>query len=95
MKAVYAHDRRAKLLLDAETKSLTVLHISFLSSFCFISVLHLAFPLLCSYSTAIVVVRRKAQVKFCFETISCFSNASHVGLVLKNICSCPPQPRNY
>ena len=43
MKAVYARDRRAKLLLDAETKSPTVPHISFLSSFCFISVLHLAF----------------------------------------------------
>ena len=88
MKAVYARDRRAKLLLDAETKSPTVLHISFLSSFCFISILHLAFPLLCSYSTAMVFIRR-------FDAISYFSGACHVGLVLKNICSCPPQSRNY
>lgn len=83
MKAVYARDRRAKLLLDAETKSPTVLHISFLSSFCFISVLHLAFPLLCSYSTAMVFIRRKAQVKLRFDTISCFSDACRIGLVLK------------
>ena len=80
MKAVYARDRRAKLLLDAETKSPTVLHISFLSSFCFISVLHLAFPLLSSYSTAMVFIRRRLGLSFVLIQFPTFQ--MHVMFVL-------------